>query len=124
MTFEEALTAATEKVHVRNSVPGRLSGKIAVVTGGAQGFGYGIAEEMYKEGADIVIADVNEATGREAAALNRLRERDLQDGKKPVTDTELDEKMGHTLPEIIAGCIVGILCAAVVYRITGGRPGT
>lgn len=38
---------------------GRLAGKIAIVTGSAQGFGKGIAEEMYKEGAYIAIADLN-----------------------------------------------------------------
>ncbi|OQB13263.1 MAG: Sorbitol-6-phosphate 2-dehydrogenase [Firmicutes bacterium ADurb.Bin193] len=38
---------------------GRLSGKIAIVTGSAQGFGHGIAEEMLKNGAYVVIADLN-----------------------------------------------------------------
>ena len=68
MTFEEALKTAAEKVHERNCAPGRLSGKIAVVTGGAQGFGYGLAEEMYKEGASVVVADMKEDLGKEAAA--------------------------------------------------------
>lgn len=46
---------------------GRLNGKIAVVTGGAQGFGFGIAEELANEGATVAIADLNMA-GAQAAA--------------------------------------------------------
>jgi NAD(P)-dependent dehydrogenase (short-subunit alcohol dehydrogenase family) len=37
----------------------RLDGKIALVTGAAQGFGKGIASELVKEGATVVIADIN-----------------------------------------------------------------
>ena len=44
---------------------GRLGGKICIVTGAAQGFGKGIAEELYKEGATIVIADMNEPLAKE-----------------------------------------------------------
>ncbi|MBR4979014.1 MAG: SDR family NAD(P)-dependent oxidoreductase [Clostridia bacterium] len=67
MTFEEALQTAAQKVNDRDMAPGRLSGRIAVVTGGAQGFGFGIAEEMYAEGASIMIADMNTETGEAAA---------------------------------------------------------
>lgn len=58
---------AKEKIHVRPATQGRLGGKIAIVTGSAQGFGRGIAEEMYKEGASIVIADLNETLAQEVA---------------------------------------------------------
>ena len=46
---------------------GRLAGKICIVTGAAQGFGKGIAEELYKEGTAVVIADMNEPLARQVA---------------------------------------------------------
>ena len=58
---------AKERIHTRISAPGRLNGKIVIVTGAAQGFGKGIAEEMYKEGASVVIADLNAALAQEVA---------------------------------------------------------
>ena len=58
---------AKERIHTRIAAPGRLNGKIVIVTGAAQGFGKGIAEEMYKEGAAVVIADLNAALAQEVA---------------------------------------------------------
>lgn len=52
---------AAENVNKRDMAPGRLSGKIAIVTGSAQGFGKGVAEILYAEGASVVIADLNDA---------------------------------------------------------------
>ena len=43
---------------------GRVQGRVALVTGAAQGFGRGIAEGLFKEGANIVIADLNKEAGR------------------------------------------------------------
>ena len=43
---------------------GRVQNKTVVVTGAAQGFGEGIAECLLKEGANIVVADLNEKAGK------------------------------------------------------------
>ena len=51
---------AKANVHNRPTGEGRLAGKIVIVTGAAQGFGKGIAEELYREGATIIIADMNQ----------------------------------------------------------------
>lgn len=47
-----------------NSSADKRSGKIAIVTGGAQGFGAGIAESLHKLNLNVVVADINEETGR------------------------------------------------------------
>lgn len=39
---------------------GRLTGKTAIVTGGASGFGEGIVRKFLSEGANVMIADVND----------------------------------------------------------------
>ena len=49
----------------------RLNGKTAIVTGAGSGFGEGIAATFAREGAKVVVADINEAGGqRVAAAIN------------------------------------------------------
>lgn len=50
------------------SSKGRVEGKAIIVTGAAQGFGEGIARELMAQGANIVVADLNEATGEKTAA--------------------------------------------------------
>lgn len=56
------------KVSLAGGNAKRLANKIAVVTGGAQGFGKGIAEAMAKEGAYLVIADMNLEGAKATAA--------------------------------------------------------
>ena len=46
---------------------GSVEGKTIVVTGAAQGFGEGIARELMGQGANIVVADLNEAVGQATA---------------------------------------------------------
>jgi rhamnose utilization protein RhaD (predicted bifunctional aldolase and dehydrogenase)/NAD(P)-dependent dehydrogenase (short-subunit alcohol dehydrogenase family) len=47
----------------------KLVNKIAIVTGGAQGFGAGIAESLFSLNMNVVIADLNEETGQTYANL-------------------------------------------------------
>jgi len=46
----------------------RLEGKTVLITGGAQGIGRAGAELFVREGARVVIADINEKLGRETAS--------------------------------------------------------
>ena len=44
----------------------KLENKVAIVTGGTKGIGYGIAEEYLKEGAKVAICSRNEKEGAKA----------------------------------------------------------
>ncbi len=58
-TFEISESAATS---------GRAAGKVAIVTGAAQGFGLEIAQDLASEGASVVLADINTEGAEKAAA--------------------------------------------------------
>ena len=45
-----------------------LAGKVAIVTGAAQGIGQGIARALTQAGAAVVLADVNDAAGADVAS--------------------------------------------------------
>lgn len=70
MNINEAKEYAKLNIHNRTEAEGRLAGKIAVVTGSAQGFGLGIAKEMYAQGAAVAIADLEfqRETGEKVAS--------------------------------------------------------
>ncbi|KAK5690824.1 hypothetical protein LTR97_011985 [Elasticomyces elasticus] len=47
---------------------GRLSGKVAVITGGAGGLGKGIVQKFKDEGAEVILADFSEEVGQKTAS--------------------------------------------------------
>ncbi len=51
------------KVAKTSETSNKLKNKIAIVTGGAQGFGAGITEGLYSMNMNVVVADMNEGTG-------------------------------------------------------------
>jgi sorbitol-6-phosphate 2-dehydrogenase len=57
----------TYAAEIATVMPGRASGKVAVVTGAAQGFGFEIATDLAVEGACVALADIN-VDGVKAAA--------------------------------------------------------
>jgi NAD(P)-dependent dehydrogenase (short-subunit alcohol dehydrogenase family) len=54
-------------------VGGRLEGRVAVITGGASGMGRATALRFLDEGARVVIADLNEGTGKETLEAGAAR---------------------------------------------------
>ena len=46
----------------------QFANKVAIVTGGAQGIGYGYVERLLEEGASVVIADIADDKGKAAVA--------------------------------------------------------
>jgi rhamnose utilization protein RhaD (predicted bifunctional aldolase and dehydrogenase)/NAD(P)-dependent dehydrogenase (short-subunit alcohol dehydrogenase family) len=55
------------KVALTTGSLNKLNNKIAVVTGGGQGFGAGIAESLFGLNMNVIIADLNEETGKSLA---------------------------------------------------------
>ena len=74
---------------------GRLENRIALVTGAGQGIGRAIALAMAREGAALVIGDLNEINASAVKKEIEGLEKDLQESK-----SRLQAEMNHTLKEI------------------------
>jgi 2-deoxy-D-gluconate 3-dehydrogenase len=71
-----------------------LSGRTAIVTGGAMGIGLGIARRLHEAGANVVVADLDPAAGEQAAeALEAKRTHSALAVHSDVSDAESVERM-------------------------------
>ena len=52
---------------IQQGLTGRVAGKVAMVTGAAQGFGLEIAQDLAEQGAFVILTDINEAGVQVAA---------------------------------------------------------
>ena len=79
----------------------RLSGKIAVVTGAASGIGRGTALRFAEEGADVAVADLNEAGLEETAQLARQLDRRVIVVPTDVRDRDqVEQLVARTVAEL------------------------
>jgi sorbitol-6-phosphate 2-dehydrogenase len=58
---------AFEVIYAAEKSAGRVAGKVAVVTGAAQGFGLEIAQDLAAQGAYVVLADINDTEAKKQA---------------------------------------------------------
>jgi 3-oxoacyl-[acyl-carrier protein] reductase len=108
MMFDDALSAGHRQ---EDEIVTLLAGKIAVVTGGAQGLGLAIAERFVDEGARVVLGDVNlEATQAAAAKLG---------GDKIAIAVRCDVTSGDDVDALIGAALDGFGALDIMINNAG-----
>ncbi len=95
---------------------GRAENKTIIVTGAAMGFGAGIARGLFEEGANVVIADINEESGKEfKGVLDRLgRKNQALFVQTDVSDSESLQHLMKKTVEVFGGLDVFISNAGIL----------
>ena len=91
----------------------RLGGKVAIVTGAASGFGRGIAEAFVREGAKVVIADID---GDKAALVAQEIEEHAVAVRADVTRKADVAAMVATAAEVFGGLNILVNNAGTTHR--------
>ncbi len=93
---------------------GRLDGKVVMITGAAQGFGLGIAQELITQGATLVLADLNvDGAARHAEAMCE------QYGPGRAVAVRIDVSDEHSCLAAVAE-VVGVLGGLDVFVSNAG----
>src|SRR5215467_9193898 len=110
------------------NVMGQIDGKVAIVTGGASGIGAACATTLAREGAKVVVTDVNDVGGQAVVdkigsaggeAIFLHQDVTLEEGWPGVI--EATERRFGRLNVMVANAGIGILCKAVEMSLTDWR---
>jgi NAD(P)-dependent dehydrogenase (short-subunit alcohol dehydrogenase family) len=75
----------------------RVEGKTAMVTGGGQGIGKAIAQELAREGANVIVADVNRESACEVAKGLNIGERAVGIHVDVRSEADIDRMVKHAV---------------------------
>jgi NAD(P)-dependent dehydrogenase (short-subunit alcohol dehydrogenase family) len=107
---------------------GQVEGKVAIVTGGASGIGAACAATLAREGAKVVITDLDDAGGRAAAeriggaggeAIFLVHDVSIEETWPGIIAAAL-ERFGR-LDVMVANAGIGILCRAIEMSLADWR---
>src|ERR1700730_9634655 len=107
---------------------GQVEGKAAIVTGGASGIGAACATTLAREGAKVVVTDVDDAGGQAVAdkigsaggeAIYLHQDVTLEENWPAIIEAT-EQRFGH-LDVMVANAGIGILCKAVEMSLADWR---
>jgi len=104
-----------ERIAAQSGRDIEIDGRIFVVTGAAQGFGYGISDALAAAGAKVCMADMNARGVSDAAnLLSKDYEADVIGVRADVSDEESVRDMALETVKHFGGLDVMISCAGIV----------
>jgi NAD(P)-dependent dehydrogenase (short-subunit alcohol dehydrogenase family) len=96
-------------------MPGRLQGKVAVITGGARGIGGATARQFAADGAKVVIGDLLEDEGQETQAAIKKAGGQATFVKTDVTREEDCRALAQAAMEAYGQLNVVVTCAGILH---------
>ena len=94
-----------------------LSGRVAVVTGAAQGIGKAYAEALADGGASVVVADINEAAAKDVAAGIAEAGGRAEAVAVDVSDRDSTLALGAAVRASFGGCHIVVNNAAIYHSM-------